>query len=263
MSVIYAYKPNPRFETSLEFSTNIEKLVTTTVTLETGITLPEIDLSLTVKTGSMEKIELFWSGSTQPSVVYVLERTQGLNVINIEDFAVEDLGYVDTDVEPGKTYIYTIKSDSGSVFSNIVIATVPYAPVKPYVESMFFIEETSNATERDINKKRYDLSKFIKYDEEKKAHNALTSYLLNSLKGLRKAGEVLVKDENHPEWISNRLYRDTMYWWMLLNYNDTYSNEDVKFGESFKYFNNSNLESIYFKLKKYKTTYNQKMEIEG
>lgn len=107
--------------------------------------------------------------------------------------------------------------------------------------SRFFINLETDATER------YALSKFLRYTDN---YDVLTSEFLNRLPELRSGGQVIVRGaEGRPDILSDRLYGNFEYWWILLAYNRMDDVDQIKEGMVIRYPLLSELEKLYYSLK--------------
>lgn len=96
--------------------------------------------------------------------------------------------------------------------------------------------------------KRYDAAKFIEYTND--CFDILTSYFVSKLKSLSQYSIFVVQaEENRPDLISYKIYKDTQYWWMLMIYNDIVNFEEIPTGTQIKYPSVTDVEDLYFSLK--------------
>ena len=90
------------------------------------------------------------------------------------------------------------------------------------------------------------------------AYDVFNSYFINRLRGLPVVGEYRLGasgvggesdlvGEYRPDAVSERLYGDTQYWWLLLEYNGV-GVGDLKFGVVLRYFALEDLETVYHTL---------------
>lgn len=104
--------------------------------------------------------------------------------------------------------------------------------------------------------KRYDLGKFMNYDED--GFDPLNSYMLEKISGIKSGGQFTVtSEEGRPDIISNKIYGDTQYWWVILLYNAITSFDDLVNGMELKYPKLQELEDFYFSLKSQQTQLNR------
>ena len=94
---------------------------------------------------------------------------------------------------------------------------------------------------------RFDMSKFMEYSEN--AYDMFNSFFLQRLQALPVAGvyrvEALI---GRPDAISEAIYGDSQYWWLLMEYNDFVSWDDIRWGTLVNYFELIDLERLYFTL---------------
>lgn len=106
---------------------------------------------------------------------------------------------------------------------------------------LFFID-----LEKETDK-RFDISKFFEFTDN---YDPLSSGFVSSLKSISMGGlYTITKEDGRPDLISNNIYGDTQYWWILMLYNDYVIVEDFKIGEQIKYPSLTELEDLYFSLK--------------
>ena len=95
--------------------------------------------------------------------------------------------------------------------------------------------------------KRFDFSKFLSFVNDN--HDILTSYFLNKIKELPVRGVFTITyEEKRPDVISRKIYRDTQYWWLLMEYNNINSPLELTSGKELYYFSINELENLYFSL---------------
>lgn len=112
----------------------------------------------------------------------------------------------------------------------------------------FFIDLTFQSPER------YDLSKFFDYSSGDN-HDILTSFFLLELKKLSESGNYFVQsEEGRPDLVSFRIYGSVQYWWIILEYNELLSYQDIKNGTTIKYPSVQDIEDLYFRLKSLEST---------
>lgn len=114
----------------------------------------------------------------------------------------------------------------------------------------YFFIDLDNSSE-----KRYEISKFFEYTDN---FDPLTSFLYEQLKSLPMEGYILVQGEDgRPDLLSNRIYSDTQYWWILMTYNDLAKVEEIVNGMEIRYPSIESLENLYFSLKTNEQAINQ------
>lgn len=107
---------------------------------------------------------------------------------------------------------------------------------------MFFLDTTYKSDER------YDFAKFMK--REYNIYDSLTSKFLFEISNLTPNGEyIVIGEEYRPDLLSYRIYGDTMYWWILLDYNNIILVDNLTSGTTVKYPSVADIESVYFSLK--------------
>lgn len=95
---------------------------------------------------------------------------------------------------------------------------------------------------------KFDLEKFFSFS--KFVHDPLTSFFLEKLPSLPVRGRKTITTEvNRPDVLSYKIYRDTQYWWLLLEYNQILKFTDLKVGQQINYFSIDELEELYYTLK--------------
>ena len=106
--------------------------------------------------------------------------------------------------------------------------------------SAFYINPAANTV------KRFDMSVFMPYTDN---YDPLVAEFFRMLPNITTSGRYKVQTEDsRPELISNKLYGDTQYWWILLQYNGIAYVDDLKVGMSLNFPSLSDLESLYFSL---------------
>ncbi len=99
-----------------------------------------------------------------------------------------------------------------------------------------------------VSEERYDFAKFLSYANN--GFDPLSSRFLNQLNTLEASGKFIVTtEENRPDLIAYYIYGDTQYWWIILEYNNILSFDDLVTGVELKYPSLSSLELLYFDLK--------------
>lgn len=93
---------------------------------------------------------------------------------------------------------------------------------------------------------RYDTIKFVEFNMDN--IDPLNSFMLLNIRNLPVQGTYTVQnEENRPDMISYRIFKDTQYWWLLMWYNSITNVKDIKTGMILSYFNLSQLEQLYTK----------------
>jgi hypothetical protein len=104
---------------------------------------------------------------------------------------------------------------------------------------MFYIDLETITTDR------YDLAKFMDYANDG-VFDPLNSYLLLEIPRLPAIGIYTIQEEqNRPDILSYKLYKDTQYWWVLMWYNSIATPQDLKIGLKISYPSLSSLEQLY------------------
>lgn len=94
---------------------------------------------------------------------------------------------------------------------------------------------------------RYDMSKFMEFDQDDFC--ILDSYFCTQLSRLQYVGTIAVTtQENRPDLLSYDIYGDTMYWWILMLYNNLTSPNELKAGLIVAYPSLNSIENLYFTL---------------
>lgn len=107
---------------------------------------------------------------------------------------------------------------------------------------MFFIDLDNDYI------KRYDFGKFVEF--ENNVHKILDSFLVLKFNDLSPFGRFIVRDEEYkPELISHKIYGDTQYWWLLMNYNNIIEIDNLINGLTINYPSINDIEDLYFSLK--------------
>lgn len=106
---------------------------------------------------------------------------------------------------------------------------------------MYFINLT------DDFHKRYDMAKFIEFDGQ--AYDILMSYMIRKIKSFQVRGYYEVSgEESRPDLVSYYIYGRTMYWWVIMIYNDLLEADQVTLGLRIKYPAVKDIEELYFSL---------------
>lgn len=96
--------------------------------------------------------------------------------------------------------------------------------------------------------KRYDLAKFLEQTSD--SLDPLTSSMLDRIDKLTLGGFYTVQGEDGMPWlISERLYGDSQYWWIIMLYNGFSGVEDIINGQNIKYPSINSIQDDYFTLK--------------
>jgi hypothetical protein len=108
--------------------------------------------------------------------------------------------------------------------------------------AQFFIDAEYESDER------YDIAKFMNYENNE--YDPVTSRFLEELVKLPIAGTFKISyEEYRPDLISYKIYKDTQYWWILIEYNKLMSFEDLTAGIEINFPSLTDLEELYFNLK--------------
>ena len=96
--------------------------------------------------------------------------------------------------------------------------------------------------------KRYDLAKFLEQGDD--SFDPLTSSLLDRIDKLELGGFYTVQGEDGMPWLlSERLYGDDQYWWVIMLYNGFSGIGQITNGENIKYPSINSIQDEYFTLK--------------
>jgi hypothetical protein len=102
-------------------------------------------------------------------------------------------------------------------------------------------------TERDFSQ-RFNLGKLMEFCVDN--YDPITSDILLELKSLDQGGIYTVRgEENNPDLIAFRIFGDTQFWWILMQYNSITEIADIENGQEIKFPSISALEDFYFSLK--------------
>lgn len=94
---------------------------------------------------------------------------------------------------------------------------------------------------------RFDMAQFYKYTDN---YDPLTSAFQNQLISLSPNGTYFIQgNDERPDIISYRIYKDTQYWWMLMMYNGLSDVYQIKSGVTISFPSISDLEDLLFSLK--------------
>jgi hypothetical protein len=81
-------------------------------------------------------------------------------------------------------------------------------------------------------------------------YDPLTSAFYHELQQLPEFGKWIVQsEEQRSDILSNKIYGDPQYWWILLFYNNLTDNDDLSIGTVIRYPGLSDLEDLYFGMK--------------
>lgn len=95
---------------------------------------------------------------------------------------------------------------------------------------------------------RYDLAKFLPFEED--VYNILDSSFLDQLRELIPLGYFeVVGEEGRPDLVSWKVYKNTQYWWVIMEFNGLVDFEDLTPGKILAYPSLNKVEDIYFNLK--------------
>jgi hypothetical protein len=95
---------------------------------------------------------------------------------------------------------------------------------------------------------RFDFAKFLNFKNN--SFCPTTSKFLSELNKLPMYGKYLVTfEEQRPDLLSYKIYGETQYWWILLEYNNLIGYESVETGMTLNYPSLLDLENLYFELK--------------
>lgn len=109
-------------------------------------------------------------------------------------------------------------------------------------DSLFFINLGANT------ENRYDQENFLKWNADN--YDVVTSDFLLELKNIESGGQYTIQGaESRPDIISNDIYGDTQYWWLILVYNNITAVDQLTNGLEIQYPRVDLLEDYYFNLK--------------
>lgn len=103
---------------------------------------------------------------------------------------------------------------------------------------------------QDSSLNRYDISKFIKKEEDG-FWDIVNSEFISNLNLMKSFEYYTVTTENgRPELIAEKIYGygNSQFWWIIMILNNCVLPSDIKTGDVLKYPSLSNLETIYFSL---------------
>ena len=96
---------------------------------------------------------------------------------------------------------------------------------------------------------RFDISKFVPWSEIG-GMDYLRSWLINQLGYLPPVGDYkITTEENRIDLLSYKIYGDTQYWWILMQYNGIIDIDDLKTGTVLSFPDQADLEDLYFRVK--------------
>ncbi len=97
---------------------------------------------------------------------------------------------------------------------------------------------------------RYDLRKFMEFDDIDLGFDILTPYFFYKLEKILPNGKYRVVNEQYnPSLVSYNIYGSTDYWWIIMIYNNIFSFDDIILGLELQYPSIEDLEDLYFELK--------------
>jgi len=109
---------------------------------------------------------------------------------------------------------------------------------------LFFINTSIFSDER------IDMAKFMEFLDQDSGFNPLTSSLFKDIKALPLKGKYAIqKEESRPELVSNKVYGNTQYWWVIMIYNGLVNTDEVINGLVVKYPKLDSVEDLLFSLK--------------
>ena len=107
---------------------------------------------------------------------------------------------------------------------------------------MFFIDETLESVNR------YNVRKFCDFSEG--LYDDMSSYFFEELRNIPSQGTYkIMVAECRPDIYSRDIYGTTMYWRLLLFYNDIVNLNQLTLGTILQYPSIADIESLYFRLK--------------
>jgi len=99
----------------------------------------------------------------------------------------------------------------------------------------------------DDFEERYDMSKFMYFDGT--VFDVLMSFVVRKLKGFKVTGYYEVTgEEGRPDLVSYKIYGRTMFWWMIMIYNELSDPDQITLGLRLKYPSQDEIEDLYFTL---------------
>ena len=96
---------------------------------------------------------------------------------------------------------------------------------------------------------RFDVSKFVPWSEIG-GMDYLRGWLINQLGYLPPMGDYkITAEEGRIDMLSQKIYGDTQYWWILMQYNGIIDMNDLKTGAVLQFPSLEDLEDLYFRVK--------------
>ena len=93
---------------------------------------------------------------------------------------------------------------------------------------------------------QFALEAFLAFKED--TYDIFDSYFLQNLTKLKEKGSYMISNDFYrPDLISNNIYGDVQYWWLLMEYNGFLSEKELKIGRNVKYFDLQDLYNLYYK----------------
>lgn len=94
---------------------------------------------------------------------------------------------------------------------------------------------------------RYSLGKFLEFTDN---FDPVTSEFLQRVTQLKIGGTYTIRGEDaRPDTVSQELYGNTQYWWILMFYNGITRIDNITNGLEIRYPDSDELEDLYFTLK--------------
>jgi hypothetical protein len=110
------------------------------------------------------------------------------------------------------------------------------------MDSYFYINLTADTTNR------YDQENFIPFNVDN--YDPIQSNILGALTSIPSGGQYTIQGaESRPDIISNDIYGDPQYWWIILAYNELTTIDSLTNGLEIEYPRVDLLEDYYFTLK--------------
>lgn len=107
--------------------------------------------------------------------------------------------------------------------------------------SLFFINLDKNFIDR------FDMGKFFQFTDN---YDPLTSDFADELMKLTTRGNYIIQGQDgRPDLISQAVYGDTQYWWIIMLYNTKLQFLDLKSGDVINFPSLDDVESLFFSLK--------------
>lgn len=95
---------------------------------------------------------------------------------------------------------------------------------------------------------RFDLAKFMDYDEDR--FDPLTSFFLRELPLLQSRGQYAITvEEQRPDLISYKFFGTTEYWWLIMAYNKLLSVEELTTGTVLEIPSEESMSKLFFRLR--------------